>query len=197
MEWIFAWIAHYGYLALFTLLVLGIVGLPVPDETLLTFAGYLIFKHEFALAPTLLAAFLGSVCGISLSYGLGRSLGTYLVERIGYLLHLDPETLGSVRAWYDRRGKYTLLFGYFVPGFRHLTAYVAGASKLPLAVFAPFAYAGALLWSVSFIALGYMLGEEWARLSGAIHRGVAIGAGMIFLVLALIFILGRRKRRQH
>ena len=41
---ILAWITQYGYLAIFGGLVFGIVGLPVPDETLLTFTGYLIFK---------------------------------------------------------------------------------------------------------------------------------------------------------
>jgi membrane protein DedA with SNARE-associated domain len=45
------WIAHYGYAGLFTLLLLGIVGLPVPDETLLVYAGYLIGKGELAAVP--------------------------------------------------------------------------------------------------------------------------------------------------
>ena len=40
---VLAWITQYGYLAIFFLLVFGIVGLPVPDETLLTFTGYLVF----------------------------------------------------------------------------------------------------------------------------------------------------------
>ncbi len=43
------WITQYGYLAIFCLLMFGIVGLPVPDETLLTFSGYLIYKGSFAL----------------------------------------------------------------------------------------------------------------------------------------------------
>ena len=37
---ILAWITQYGYLAIFAGLMFGIVGLPVPDETLLTFTGY-------------------------------------------------------------------------------------------------------------------------------------------------------------
>ena len=44
MEIITQWISHYGYFGLFSLLMLGIVGLPVPDETLLTFAGYLVVE---------------------------------------------------------------------------------------------------------------------------------------------------------
>jgi membrane protein DedA with SNARE-associated domain len=89
MATIIDWMAHYGYVALFGLLMLGIVGLPVPDETLLTFAGYLVFRQKFALLPTLTAAFFGSVCGMSLSYGLGRTLGRVAVEPLGQWLHLD------------------------------------------------------------------------------------------------------------
>jgi membrane protein DedA with SNARE-associated domain len=84
MATIILWIAHYGYLALFGLLMLGIVGLPMPDETLLTFAGYLVFRQQFALLPTLAAAFCGSICGMSLSYGLGRTLGRAAVERLAH-----------------------------------------------------------------------------------------------------------------
>lgn len=57
MDVIFNWIIQYGYLALFALLLLGIVGLPVPDETLLAFAGYLIFTNELAPLPTAITAF--------------------------------------------------------------------------------------------------------------------------------------------
>ena len=41
MEAVFGWVATYGYGALFGLLIFGIVGLPIPDETLLVFCGYL------------------------------------------------------------------------------------------------------------------------------------------------------------
>jgi membrane protein DedA with SNARE-associated domain len=193
MAFFFRWIVQYGYLALFMSLMLGMVGLPMPDEMLLIFAGYLIFHHEFALLPTIAAAVLGSACGITLSYGLGRTLGSYLVKRMGHSLHLDPQQLSKVQAWYGRRGKYTLLFGYFVPGFRHLTAYVAGSSKVPLAVFAPFAYTGGLLWSVTFITLGYFFGEEWMRMTGTIHQLLIIGFSIVFVALIIFLVIIRRR----
>ena len=193
MEVAFSWILHYGYLALFVLLVLGIVGLPVPDETLLTFAGYLVFRQKFALLPTLAAAFLGSICGMSLSYGLGRTLGRVLVERIGHWIHLTPQRLDSVQAWYNRRGTYVLLVGYFLPGIRHLTAYVAGWSNLPLPVFGLCAYTGGLVWSITFITLGYVLGNEWARWSGTVHRLLAISAGLVLGAGVIIVLIVRRR----
>ena len=61
------WIVRHGYGAIFLLLMLGIIGIPVPDETLLVFAGYLSSKGTLRLEPTILTAFLGSACGISVA----------------------------------------------------------------------------------------------------------------------------------
>jgi membrane protein DedA with SNARE-associated domain len=197
MEPVFGWIAHYGYLAIFGLLMLGIVGLPIPDETLLLFTGYLIFKHELELLPAIASGFLGSICGISVSYALGRTLGLYLVTRLGHYLHLEPEKLDYARSWFEHKGKYGLVIGYFIPGIRHLAAYVAGSSQLPLPVFAAFAYLGGLLWSSSFITMGYILGDEWERMSTSIHRYLVIGAVAAAVALAIGVVVWRRRYRMN
>jgi membrane protein DedA with SNARE-associated domain len=193
VESVLGWVAHYGYVGIFGLLMLGIVGVPIPDETLLVFTGYLIFKHELEPLPALAAGFLGSICGITVSYALGRILGSYVVTRLGRFLHVEPAHLDRVRAWYEGKGKYALVISYFVPGIRHLAAYVAGSSRLPLPVFAAFAYLGGLLWSSSFISIGYVLGDEWEQMSAALHRYLLIGAGVITVVMAIGFILMRRR----
>ena len=64
---ILSWITQYGYIGLFCLLMFGIVGVPVPDELIMTGAGYLIFKGYLHPVPTVVVAFTGSACGISLS----------------------------------------------------------------------------------------------------------------------------------
>src|SRR5438105_5572810 len=133
------WITQHGYAGIFSLLVFGIVGLPVPDEWLLTFSGYLVFRHTLVFVPTFLAAFFGSACGITVSYSLGRVFDTYVLEKYGWLFHVTPQRLAQVHAWFGRRGRWTLLVGYFVPGVRHFTGYVAGMSQLSYASFALFA----------------------------------------------------------
>jgi membrane protein DedA with SNARE-associated domain len=197
MDAVFAWIAYYGYVGVFGVLMLGIVGLPVPDETLLVFTGYLIFKHELEPLPAFAAAFLGSICGISVSYALGRTLGLYLVTRLGRFLHLEPEKLDQVRVWYEGKGKYGLVIGYFIPGIRHLGAYVAGSSNLPLRVFTTYAYLGGLLWSSSFITIGYFLGDEWEQMSASIHRYLLLGAAIATVAIALGLLLMRRRQNKN
>ena len=88
----FEWIARYGYGAIFVLLLLGIVGLPVPDETLLLLVGYLSFTGDLRLEPALVTAFLGSACGVSVSYALGRLVGIHAVDKLATRLHIPPAT---------------------------------------------------------------------------------------------------------
>lgn len=183
------WITAYAYAGIFSLLVLGIVGLPVPDETLLTFSGYLIYKGQLHFVPTLFAAFLGSICGITLSYGLGFIVGVTVINKFGSFIQLTPDNLARVHSWFDRFGKWTLMIGYFIPGVRHLTAVVAGTSKLRWPVFALFAYSGGFLWSVIFITLGYFLGEKWAAMSAAVQHYLLIGSAVIAVIVFLYIII--------
>lgn len=58
-----------GTSKLFLLLMLGSSGFPCPMKRSLPF-GYLSFKGDLHVAPSLLMAFLGTACGITVSYEL-------------------------------------------------------------------------------------------------------------------------------
>ncbi len=192
MDSVLNWLTQYGYAGLFGLLVLGIVGLPVPDETLLVFSGYLISRGRFHAALTFAAGFLGSVCGISLSYWIGRSLGYRAVLRFGKYIGLSQRRLDLVHRWFQRAGEWLLAFGYFIPGVRHFTALVAGTSKLEFKIFAVFAWSGAAVWVGFFLALGYLVGENWQRALDLVQEYtlVAVVLGLVILFAAWWF---RRK----
>lgn len=198
MDFGFEWITHYGYVAIFVLLMLGIVGLPVPDEALLTFVGYLSFKGDLHLVPSLVTAFLGTACGITMSYALGRMFGLPIVTRLGVMFHASQKRITEVQTWVCRWGPYALPLAYFLPGIRHMAALMLGASQLLVRRFAAFAYAGALLWTATFIGIGYGFGAEWSRSSPAVHRSIVITALTIALTVAVILsVAWRRGRRQN
>lgn len=181
---IFAWITEYGYLAIFVLLIFGIVGLPVPDETLLTFTGYLIYRCELSMPLAFAAAVAGSASGMTISYALGRSFGLALLHRFGKHVHLTPERLARAHAWFERIGHWALTVGYFIPGVRHLTAYAAGMTEVAPHQFALFAYSGTVLWVTAFLSLGYFLGERWKMVELHVERY------LVGLSIALAVLLG-------
>jgi membrane protein DedA with SNARE-associated domain len=91
-----------------------------------------------------------------------------------------------------------LLFGYYVPGVRHLTAIVAGTSKLRPFTFGVFAYTGACLWVVTFVSIGYVFGEKWSQVLNEIqdHLDVAlwIAAGLLVMFFMLRYAFRKSPR---
>ena len=187
-------IVRGGAPALFLLLLAGIVGLPIPDETLLTASGFLVRHGELRAGPAALAALGGSICGITISYVLGRTLGFTLIHRYGSWLHLTDDRLARFHGWYQKMGRWSLLVGYFVPGVRHATAIAAGASGLSWRGFAPFAYTGALLWVATFLTAGYLLAEELRRTSALAHRLIA---GCAIAVVLVVLVAGAVRWRRR
>lgn len=194
------WVANYGYLAIFGLLTLGIVGVPVPDEFLLTGCGFLIFRGQLHPIPTFLSALGGSMCGITCSYIIGRTVGwKFLHSRLGKMLHIRDQQIQRVHDWFNRVGHWALLIGYFIPGVRHFTAIVAGTSKLEYHGFAAFAYGGALLWVSTFLFLGYHFGDQWEDILAVVEshlKYASIAAAGLVLAYIAYWML-RRKRRMR
>jgi membrane protein DedA with SNARE-associated domain len=193
MDSILALVPRYGAVAIATLLAASVV-VPVPDDALLLLAGSLVAEGQLGLRAILAAGFVGSAIGMSVSYGLGRRLGEGLVLRLGRFVHLDAERLDAARAWYLRWGKYGVFFGYFVPGLRHVAAFLAGSSGLGWPSFAIFGYAGGVLWASTMIGLGYAFGAEWARSSVAVHRVLVTALSVGALVGGVVLLLRRRRR---
>lgn len=155
------WLTHYGSVALFALLALGIFGLPIPDETLLVFAGFLMAKGRLSIYATIPAAYMGAATGISFSYLLGYTVGQATIRRYGCWIGITEDKIIKAHRWFEKVGKWLLLFGYYIPGVRHLSGISAGATYLTFYEFALFAYLGAILWSSTFLAIGYFGFNAW------------------------------------
>jgi membrane protein DedA with SNARE-associated domain len=179
MDEILQRISQYGLVGLFGALVFGILGLPIPDETLLVFFGYLTSRGTFHPLMTWLTALAGSMGGITCSYVVGRTAGHGFIHRYGKYIHFTEERMERVLEWFDRIGHWLLTIGYYIPGIRHFTALVAGMSGMKYRSFALYAYPGALLWVSTFLTIGYLLGEKWEQLFENVHRTVS------FALLAL------------
>jgi membrane protein DedA with SNARE-associated domain len=151
------WLNHYGSVAVFFWLALGILAIPVPEESFLILLGFLMAKGKLHFFPTIVAAFLGTWCGITTSYGLGLATSHYLHRGWGRFIGLTEKRFKKAHNWFEKIGKWALVIGYFIPGVRHVTGYVAGALKLCYRHFAPFAYFGGLVWSSLFMGLGYFV----------------------------------------
>lgn len=185
-------LTDYGSIVLFGLLMLGIVALPIPEDTLLVFAGALMYKGYLSIPGTVLAAILGSWCGITLSYALGRTGGHYLAEKYGKYVGLTHKKLTQARDWFHRLGKWSLFVGYFIPGIRHFTGFIAGIAELEYHYFALYAYTGGIFWVTTFLTIGYFFGNIcFTFLEELDTISFVLIAGFACTLIASIFVFKR------
>ena len=193
MEFVTYFVTNYGYLAIFLLLAPGTFGLPVPDELLLTFLGYLVLQGDLQLLPTLAVVVAGATLGITLDYWVGRAAGAKLIRKAGASWSIKPARFERLQRQLQRGGGWVFCLGYFLPGVRHWVAIVAGITGFPLAGFTRFAYAGVLAWSLGYIFLGYFWGREAGLLVERIGAHGLLATGVI-VTLLLGYLLIREKR---
>lgn len=178
---------QYSYGGLFAAMALGLFGLPVPDEVLLTAAGFLVSRGSMELGWTMLASVGGSVVGMSASYWLGRSLGLALLRKYGRRFGLTDSRLERHGQLMERWGQAIVLIGYFVPGLRHVTALLSGVGKRSYPTFVFYAALGALLWTSVYELAGSLLGEHWREVTTLVNRdSILLLAGAFVLAAALL-----------
>ena len=191
------WLMQYGGIALFVLLTVGIIALPVPEETLMLIAGTLMFNGKLPIVSTILAAFFGALCGITVSYVIGRTAGHYLVIKYGRWVGLTEKRVQKAHDWFARFGKWALLIGYFIPCIRHLTGISAGTSEFSYKQFATYAYLGAAIWVSTFLSIGFFFGKQAMSLYERIEfklEVVLIIAGVVLLAILCYIYKKMRKK---
>ncbi len=176
-------IRQWGYLAIAGVVVLGNVGLPVPEETVLILAGYLVWDGQLRLIPTLLVGILSAAAGDNAGYWVGRVYGRRAVDRYALRIVGTPERLGQMRRFLRRYGVAGVVAARFLPGLRFLGGPLAGAAGLPVLPFALANLLGATLFVPYAVGLGYALGyglgeyvERVQRITGFVEYALlAIG----------------------
>ncbi|SFL58971.1 membrane protein DedA, SNARE-associated domain [Paenibacillus sp. 1_12] len=191
-------LSQYGYIGIFLALALGVIGIPIPDELLLTFIGNKVSQGKLILLFAFGSAFLGSITGITLSYIIGRKLGLPLLIKYGRRIHITAERIERTQQKINKYGSILLIFGYFIPGLRHVIAITAGTSNMNFRKFAIFSYFGAVIWCAFFIMIGRGLSDKWHVVKNYIflYRAYLPSIIFIIIVITLIYFLYIRKPRQ-
>lgn len=184
----------YGYWALFTLVAVESIGIPLPGETALVLAGtYAGTTHH--LNPWLIftVASAAAIIGDNIGYWIGDKGGYRLARRYGHKVRLDERKLKTTRYLFDRHGVPVVFFGRFVSVLRTYAAFLAGTSRMQWRKFLPANATGGIVWAGIYTALSYLAGNWLQRTSGIIDW-ILVGAAVAAIIA--VYLLIRRKAGQ-
>jgi membrane protein DedA with SNARE-associated domain len=191
-------LGSWSYLIIFAAAALecaAFAGLLVPGESLVLASGFFARLGILDLAPVMVAAGLGAVAGDNIGYFLGSRLGREWLLRRGSRFGLRTRALARVEQFFQRQGAKAVFFGRFVGFARALVPFVAGASEMRYRKFVLYDAVGAVLWTIGFVTLGYVVGASWQATEQWISRSGFIIAGLVLVAGTIIWLRRRRGKR--
>jgi membrane protein DedA with SNARE-associated domain len=180
----------YGYAAIFAVIALENVALPLPGETILIAAGiFAVTTHELNVFGVVVAAAVAAFSGSVTGFMIGRYSERHVLHRLG----LDERDLRLGRYLFQRYGGRVVFVARFIAFLRSLAGLLAGANAMPVKRFLLASGLGALAWSATFGFAAYALGREIEALSA--RAAVAVGILVVLAAIAGLRFLHRNRAR--
>lgn len=189
-------LGHMGYGAIYVVLFIESMGIPMPSEITLLFSGFLVSKGQFSYPLTVIAGALGSTSGAIIAYYLARIGGRPLMLTKLRFIFKSQERLDYWEQYFKVKGDKVVLIGRIISGVRMIISYPAGLFKMPFRRFLIYTFIGSVLWPLIAVTAGYLLGPHLISGLKAIHQ-YELPVTIVVIVLIVIGWLWERKRRQR
>jgi membrane protein DedA with SNARE-associated domain len=192
-------IATYGYLAIFLLMLLESACIPVPSELIMTFGGALaagaVPGTSLNLAGVIIAGVAGNVVGSYAAWAVGRYGGQTALRKLGARLRVREHDLDRASAWFDRYGARAVLIGRLLPAVRTFISLPAGIAGMAPVRFGVYTTLGCIPWTAALAYAGYAVGANWHSIVDGFQGPTYIIAAIAVLILAIGLWRYLRSRR--
>jgi membrane protein DedA with SNARE-associated domain len=190
-------IAAYGLIAVFVLMVAESCGLPFPSEVIMPTAGILAATGHMNLVAAIIAGAAANLVGSLIAYGLAARFGEPLLLGPGRYVGIRRHHLEIADGWFKRWGLLAVLIGRVLPVVRTYISFPAGLARVDLARFSILTFVGALPWCAALALAGYELGKNYDRISGPVQKAAIVIALLVVLVVIVWYWRGREPTRRE
>jgi membrane protein DedA with SNARE-associated domain len=197
------WIATYGYVAVFLLMVAESACIPVPSELIMTFGGALaagaVPGTTLNVVGVIAAGVAGNVVGSYIAWAVGRYGGQAALRRWGRRLRVREHDLDRASRWFDRYGPRAVLIGRLLPVVRTFISLPAGIAGMDPVRFGIYTTIGCIPWTAALAFAGYAVGAHWQSVVNGFKGPtyVVVAVVVIAVAVAIWRYVRRGKARQE
>ncbi|MGZ5236536.1 MAG: DedA family protein [Caldimonas sp.] len=191
LHWLHELLPHlprFGYVLVFIVVFLNNLGFPLPGETILLGAGFVLGRSADSLWESIVAGtaacFLGGIC----AFWMGQTLGESGLERIRWL-HLTRDRMKWPDRFLKRHGAKTVFIARFIALFPPVVAnLLAGMSKMPWRTYLFYNLTGSAAYAATYILIGHFFGRRWKVIEAWLGPTAlySILAGIALIVLGVM-----------
>src|SRR4051812_37373098 len=122
--------ANVGYAAVFALIAVETMGIPVPAETALIAAALLAHRGQMDIGTLTVLAATAAILGDNVGFAIGRRYGRKVFLARGPLHKHRAKVLEHGEPFFARHGPKAVFLGRWVAGLRIASAWLAGMNKM-------------------------------------------------------------------
>ncbi len=160
MTWLVELVHSLGYVGLFILTAMESMFFPIPSETTMIPAGYLVHQGEWNMAVVWIIGVTGTIVGSLLNYWIAYIMGRPFLERYGKYMFFDQARMAQMEEYFKVHGEISIFTSRFIPGVRHVISFPAGLAKMDLKRFTFFTALGGGMWMTVLMFVGYQIGDN-------------------------------------
>lgn len=168
-----------------------LTGLVVPASVATAFGAFLAAEGFLSLWMVAAFAATGALLGDNVGFWIGRRYGSGLLRGEGRFRELARRHESRANALFRGHPVYAVSFARLVSFVRTLMPLAAGMSSLGYARYVAYDLLGVLGWLTAYCAAGYLAGQSWRWVAGAMGTGWAVA----FAVVGLVWWWVARSRR--
>ncbi|WP_410473923.1 VTT domain-containing protein [Guyparkeria sp. TX1] len=159
------------------------LGFFTPGEVAVVIGGILASRGQVEMGPVLGVVLSATLLGNATGFYLGRRWGDRMLHWAPLERYFGP-SIQRVQGFMQRRGEWAIVLGRVSTPTRIIVPFLAGASEMPYRRFLLFDVPASIIWAITFITLGVVLGASWDVLQEV--TGTAALLVLILFIMALV-----------
>lgn len=194
------YIDHYGYLAIFMLILIQEIGIPtpLPNEILMLFSGYLAFIKTLNLYLVLLTIVTADFLGANILYTVFYFFGPYLLSHKPKWFPLSTEKIENISKKIERGGLWSVFLGRITPLIRGYISVIVGLLHIKPKSYVPIALITSSLVTCVYVLIGHTLGPYWTTVAAKLSEIKYIVLAIVVVIVSFFLIrYYRRKKAKH
>ncbi len=196
LDFLVSFFTDYGYVAVFSCLILCGLGVPVPEDITLVAGGVIAGLYpEINQHVMFGVGILGVLVGDSTMFLGGRIFG-YRIQRIRMFRKiLSPRRFSQIQQKFKQYGLGVLFVARFIPGLRSPIFLAAGMSRrIPYHTFLLMDGFAALISVPVWVYIGYFFADNHELLMSYVHDVQSIIFACLGLVLIVVLAIWAKKK---
>jgi membrane protein DedA with SNARE-associated domain len=186
---------NLGYPVLAAVVAAEALGVPLPGETAVIFAGLAASEHRLNIVLVIVIASAAAIVGDNIGFQIGRRGGRAVLERPGRFYEERQRVIAIGDPFFERHGPKAVFLGRWVAGLRIWASWLAGASAMSWRSFLVWNALGGIGWATSVSLAAFYGGKGVEHVLSTIGLYGLIVAGVLIVVGLAVLVVHRRRRR--